>query len=296
MSNFAAIGFAFGLFLSGVAAAQDRVQPGKLYYEGEDLHAPMVGVETKIPIGWAGMIPHDSEIFFLIPNGGEDAQLFVRAYQRTIEEVRQGWMQGLELQPGLTIRSDGDISDRGDWITSNVIVEADDQRKRAYQGYLEARCGNFGYCLTLFLVSNPSDFKRLQKDVQKFADDISFVEPSLLDIFDNFDWQEFLTNKYGVTYESYQNYKKENHIWLCSDGTFRTQLNRKGKLAQSEKGDYSGKNSGEWKAEGIGAKGQLILNFSKKGMEPIQVDLLIEENKIYMNGERYFIMDNQDCK
>lgn len=296
MNNISAIGLAFGLILSGVLNAQDRVQPGTLYYEGEDIHGPIVGVETKIPIGWSGMIPHDSEIFFLIPNGGEDAQLFVRAYQRTIEEVKEGWMKGLELQPGLTIRSDGNITDRGDWITSNVVVEGDEQRKGGYQGYLEARCGDYGYCITLFLVCAPADFKRFQKDVQKFADNITLVEPSLADIFADFDWKEFLQYKYGVTYESYQGYKKENHVWICGDGTFRTQLNRKGKLARSERGDYSGKNRGTWTAEGIGAEGKLTLSFSKKNLEPVQVDLFIEENKIYMNGERYFLMDNKDCK
>ncbi len=297
MINIRAIGLACGFLFSSLLFAQDRVQPGKLYYEGEDLHAPIVGIETKIPIGWAGMIPHDSEIFFLLPNGGEDAQLFVRAYESTIDEVKAGWMtEGLELQPGLTIRSDGNIEDRAGWITSNVIVEEDQQKKRAYQGYLEARCGNYGYCLTLFLIALPSDFKRLQKEVQRFADDITFVEPSLDDIFANFDWREFLQNKYGVTYESFQNYKKENHIWLCKDGTFRTQLNRKGRLARSERGDYSGKNNGNWTAQGIGSKGQLTLSFAKKNLDPVQVDLFIEENKIYMNGECYFIMDNLDCK
>ena len=122
------------------------------------------------------------------------------------------------------------------------------------------------------------------------------MEPSLEDIFSDFDWKDFLQNKYGVTYESYQGYKKENHVWFCDDGTFRTQLNRKGKLARSERGDYSGKNSGNWTVEGIGAEGHLTLSFSKKNLEPVEVNLFIEENKIYMNGERYFLMDNQDCK
>ena len=188
MSKISVLGFAFGFVLTGLAGAQDRVQPGVLYYEGDDIHAPIVGVETKIPLGWSGMIPHDSEIFFLIPNGGEDVQLFVRAYQSTIEKVREGWMnQGLELQPGLTIRSDGNIGERAGWITSNVIVEGDMARKRIYQAYLEARCGEFGYCMTLFLVSPKTDYARFKKDVHQFADNIEFVEPSLEDVFADFE-------------------------------------------------------------------------------------------------------------
>jgi len=287
-----------GTFSSVMAQGQDRVQPGRLYSEGEPIHGTMVGVETKIPIGWSGMIPHDSEIFFLLPNSGDDIQLFVRAYEGTIDEVKQGWTNGsgVELQPGLVIRSDGNIVERAGWITSEVIVEGDQARKRQFRGYLEARCGEFGHCLTLFLVAPEANYQRYLSDTQKFADDITFVEPTLDDIFANFDWKEFLQNKYAVTYESYQNYNKENHVWLCPDGTFRTKLNRKGKLARSERGDYSGKNSGNWTADGVGPKGQLTLSFAKKNLDPINVELFIEENKVYMNGERYFMMDNQECK
>ena len=80
------------------------------------------------------------------------------------------------------------------------------------------------------------------------------------------------------------------------DGRFKTQLNRKGKLARSERGDYAGKNAGTWMVNGVGPKGQLTLQFDKKGLAPVQVDLLIEEEKIYMNGERYFVMNNKECK
>jgi len=96
-----------------------------------------------------------------------------------------------------------------------------------------------------------------------------------------------------VTFTSYQHYKKENHLWLCADGTFKSKLNRKG-LAKESSSKYYGKKKGTWKAEGVGATGKLYLSFKK--LNEIEVQLEITDEKIHMNNERYFVMESPNCK
>lgn len=42
-----------------------RLQPGKMYEPGETLYAPRFGFIAKVPEGWEGILPRESEVFLL---------------------------------------------------------------------------------------------------------------------------------------------------------------------------------------------------------------------------------------
>ena len=122
-------------------------------------------------------------------------------------------------------------------------------------------------------------------------DNSKLGEPSLGSIYENFDWSEKLKNKYLATYVSNPYVKKNNQVWLCADGTFKSLLRQKGFGELTKK--QSGKQSGTWEAQGVGAKGELILNFKKA--HPLRVEMELKDDKLMVNGIRFYIMEHQ-CK
>ena len=58
--------------------------------------------------------------------------------------------------------------------------------------------------------------------------------------------------------------------------------------------EYKGKLSGIWTAEGIGPSGNLHLEFKK--LPAIDVSMQIKDEKIYANGDRYFVGESKKCK
>jgi len=281
----ASVLFAFSSF------AQERVKAGVLYPEGSQLVGPRSGIVSMVQPGWEGIIPFGSELFTLIPTDGRDGQIFVRAVETNEQGLKDRWLRGLELGEGILAKLDGDIGTRDDRLTGEFVFTGSTNN---YRGYLEGKCGSFGICVVFSAIATPDNFDYFKQELQKMMDETFLEPPSLADIYAEFDWAQFLTGKYLVTFQSHVHYKKQNDLWLCSDGTFKSNLKRGG-LARDTKGKYTGKNKGTWTANGVGAQGELLLTF-KGEANPIPVPLEINEERIYLNGERYFAMEDDKCK
>jgi hypothetical protein len=58
--------------------AQSGVKPGSMYSAGDELNGPIYGVKSKVPVGWSGILPMDSEVFLLVPDGiNADGEIYV---------------------------------------------------------------------------------------------------------------------------------------------------------------------------------------------------------------------------
>jgi hypothetical protein len=125
------------------------------------------------------------------------------------------------------------------------------------------------------------------------SDNTIFVEPSLKSIYDNFNWKEFLSGKYLANFDFVPGSKSENEIWLCPGGTFRSKIVRKG-LLKDEAKKFQGKKKGTWETSSIGANGILTLQVDKIGA--VNIDLGIDNDRVYLNGNRFFAMFTDDCK
>jgi hypothetical protein len=122
---------------------------------------------------------------------------------------------------------------------------------------------------------------------------MTFEEPKEVDPYMDFDWQEFLGGKYMASYERLQGSKKNSEVWLCSDGTFKSKLKRKGVFAGTAS-EYMGNKKGTWRAGEVGSNSTLTLEF--KNLPPVTLDIYIEEEKIFVNGTRFFFMQDDICK
>jgi hypothetical protein len=285
--------FTLILFMLGLPMvySQAKLKPSQRYSSGEVVYGARAGVKTVIPQGWLGMLPRDTELFLLMPVDGSNGEIYVTVSGNLNKEERKAnWLSGLDLGNGNVLRSDGNFMDRNGNLSSFLKL---DQKTSTDRGYIETVCGPYGVCLTVTLLGGEAGFDKLQEAVYYFIDNIKWQEPSNKGDYDDFDWNEFLSGKHLLNYDYVPNAKAENDIWLCSDGTFTTKLKRSGLLKDQAK-EYKGTKTGTWETSSVGQSGVLILNYKK--LDPLKVSLKIDDEQIYLNEKRHFVMKSSVCE
>jgi hypothetical protein len=165
--------------------------------------------------------------------------------------------------------------------------------REPFVGYAVAIEGGYGWTIGMILLAPTSQYEQYKKNFEQLIASSVVEEPSIGTLYGDFNWPEFLKNKYLMSYISSTQYKEQDEIWLCGDGTFRSKIKTKGKLVV-EKSPYKGTRKGTWTAEGIGEKGQLNLSSSKG--ESVSLSMEIKDDKIFINGGRFFALENNNCK
>lgn len=287
------------LLLTFVLEAQTkkRLRPGTMYAAGEHVYAARYGFTGTIPEGWQGTLPHDSEIFLLLPDthstGGE---IFTFAsISRDTGSIREAWMNGVNLSETILIKSKGSMTTEGDMISSEVIAISKSVNY-SYKAFVAARCSPYGHCIISLAIGDMRYYDQMKVAVEDFMRNATFSEPSSASVYAGFNWQEFLSNKSLISFMTVQNESgrgtKDNIIHLCGNGTFKTRIKKKGSMKQFNS-SYKGNLSGTWVAEGIGEHGILKLTFKKQ--PPVEVLLLLKDDKIFANDERYFAAHSDQC-
>ena len=281
----------FIVFASNQLLAQAKLKPSKHYSSGDVLYGAKAGVKSVVPQGWSGMLPRDSEIFLLFPEDGSNGEIYITADAGIDEEQRKSnWLLGLELDNGNVLKSDGKIFKRGNSLASEIVLA---QKTTNTRGYIETQCGPYGTCITATLLGAPQDFARMQKALYEFMDKITWVEPNLQADYGDFTWSEYLSGKHLLNYDYVPKAKSENDLWLCPDGTFTTKLKRGG-LLKDQAQQYKGNKKGTWETSSVGQTGVLTLNYEK--LPPLKVTLKIDDDRIYLNDKRHFVMKATVCK
>ena len=287
------------LFPVGIGLAQSakRLQPGTLYEAGEKIYAPRYGFNGVIPEGWEGVLPRETELFLLMPNGATGGEIFTFASQeKDIPSIKANWTKGAALTESIFIRSAGEIAEEGDMIISDVVASGENVN-RDYKGFIAARCSPHGPCVTSLGIGPSQFYEQVKAAVTSFLAGASFTEPSNESIYSQFDWKEFLAGKSLIAFSGAERGSeigyKENVFHLCPDGTFSATIKKKGLLKEYNP-DYKGKQSGTWSVEGIGDQGVLRLKFKK--LPEAVVDMMIADERISANGERYYAAYSDKCK
>ncbi|MCG8307138.1 MAG: hypothetical protein MI975_07060 [Cytophagales bacterium] len=273
-----------------IVLAQDRLKPGAIYEQGQEIYAPMVGYKGVVPDGWFGTLPQEEEVFLMIPNGNAEGYMFINANHSDLAQLRKDWDQHLSLTDELVISLNGEPAIDGKRMTGNFDVTGS---RVPYKGYAVAMDGGYGWTLTLSLLAPVERFDEFIKNFDQLVKSSEVIEPKIGSVYGDFNWPEFLKNKYLMSYLSSTQYREQNEVWLCGDGTFRSRIKSKGML-KTENNAYKGNKKGTWTAEGIGEKGRLTLDFSKN--TPVTLDMEIKDDKIFVNGGRFFALENNDCK
>ena len=270
--------------------AQDRLKPGAIYEQGQEIFAPMVGYKGIVPDGWFGTLPQEEEVFLMIPNGNVEGYMFINAHRMDLEELKQDWADDFSLTDQIVISIAGKPIIDGNRMQSEFVVTGS---QKPFKGYGVAIDGGHGFTLSLSLLAPVEKYEDYKENFDQLIASSSVVEPTIGTLYGDFNWPEFLKSKYLMSYLSIDKYREQNEVWLCPDGTFKSKIKNKGALA-IEKSEYVGKKKGTWRAEGIGETGKLFLTFSKN--TPLELKMEIKDDKIFVNGGRFFALENNQCK
>jgi len=273
---------------------KNRLQPGKMYEAGEVLYSPRFGFIAKVPVGWEGVLPRESEVFLLTTTTATYGEIFVFGREHSdLNTIRDTWMKGVDLSESIRIKAIKPTLQDG--ILYSEITAEGEFINKGFEGFVISRCSPSGPCVTTLMTAPVQYFEAVKNTVTEFMKSSTFEPPSTASPYADFDWLDFLSNKVLVTYASAQGGSKENMIHLCKDGTFTASLKKKG-FFKEQNPAYKGNLTGQWTAKGDGEKATIQFIFSNKSLSPVEVPLTIDDEKVMSNGERYFVGKSDKCK
>jgi hypothetical protein len=282
------------LGFQGVAQKKNRLQPGKMYASGETLYAPRFGFTAKVPEGWEGTLPRDSEVFLLTSTTSTYGELYV--FGRThgdLNVMREAWETGFPLSETIKLVAPNSSFENG--ILSSEVTAAGEYINKGVRGFAISRCNPSGPCITTLIVAPLQFYDSVKNVAIRFMTNASFDAPSTASPYVDFDWTEFLSNKVLARFSAVQGGSKETVISLCADGTFIAVIEKNGIFKNKEK-KYRGRNFGKWKVTNTGEATTIQFTFNKKDLAMLEAPLLIKEEKVFSNEERYFVGQSEKCK
>lgn len=281
--------FIFLMAISFISQAQEKVKPGELYKEGSKIRSPRLGVTATIPKNWNGLLPRGEEIFLLSPTNSFSEIFVMIPKSNSLEQIKVDWQKGFDMGNGFIIKPSDKIVQR---MAETLAAELSlGNNTSGMKGYIEAKCGDYDICLISLLSSDAKNFESNKKSLQDFMDSMQFTKPSDENPYTNFDWDPFLRGKQLVTFSFDNKSSKETLVNLCGDGTFKAVFKKSGLFKDQ---GLKGKKKGTWSVNGIGPTTKLVLTIDKMG--PVETKLEIRDEKIFANGERYFISNSEECK
>ena len=268
-----------------------RLQPGKMYEGGEVLFAPRFGFTSTVPAGWSGLLPRESEVFLLSAQT-LPAQIYVFGIEHdNLNAMKARWEKGIDVDEDVNVWAKAASIQNG--ILSSEVQAKGPYINKSNRAYAVARCGESGACIACLVTMPAADFVAIKKIADEFITSAKFEKPSASTPYADFDWREFLTGKTLTIYVFKEKGSKETTVDLCADGSFSAYGSKKG-IMKNVNPQYKGRQRGTWKAEGVGESGKLVLTFKK--LPAIETQLLIRDEKIYANDERYFVAESVKCK
>ena len=276
-------------FLIHSGQAQERVKPSKGYLAGDTILSPLYGIKMVLPDHWNGFLARGTEVFTLSSDTTGETSIMIFPSEESLKTIETRWNGHVELSPGIDIIPTEPPKIKDGKLQTEFSFSGNENR----MGYSIAQCSDYGFCYTAFLIVNKTSGPNYKNTLDKLSKYISFFEPTITDYYGDFDWAQELKGKYLITYERSSGGTKQNHIWLCEDGSFESKLTRKGSFKGST-GDYKGKLKGTYTIEGIGATGKILLNFEKQS--PLELPLEVNDEVVFVNGIRYSVAEHNQCK
>jgi hypothetical protein len=108
-------------------------------------------------------------------------------------------------------------------------------------------------------------------------------------------WQEYLRGKYIVRYHTTTGYTDEQHLWLCSDGSF-ARRGAAGGFGGGASGASQSDGTGRWEASGAGAEGTLVLHYGDGSEARYALWWDYEKNQLFLDGKRWLHDTNERCR
>lgn len=272
----------------------NRIKPAVMYHGGDTIRSPRLGVETRIPQGWSGVLPRETEVFLLMPEINASGEIYVVINEKMdIQQQMRRWEQGMSLDEAIKLKPDGGITRRGENIIAVNGKLVGDKVNDPRKIYAESICSPAGFCMVFLAIGDPGSFDLVKKALQSFVDNTTFRTPSNESPYLNFNWKKFLSGKILLSMTYDDSGKKTDEVDLCSDGTFQSRIKRTGVFKDLAR-KYQGSKSGTWTVESKGEKATITFKFEK--LDPVIIDLEARDEEIYIRNDRYFVGESQRCK
>ncbi|OOG72187.1 hypothetical protein [Algoriphagus sp. A40] len=267
--------------------------------ESKRVSYDQLGISFVIPLGWQ---PQEINQGILLQKPGLAGFIFASTHNQSLEELKADALKPLNDGQGTNLQ----LSDSLQILGSNAIAGH-------YQGLLEgspAKCyiigmenptGGLG--ITIIAASEPDLFsEQLQEVAFEFASSFQFEKVDKSSEIQ--EWKSFLSGMRLTYMETYNSpsysdggisggYNIKRTIDLCPQGHFNSgnsssfQMDGLGRTNSNQKGQ------GTWDIV-LGMDGMLHLELKDYTGEIRHYRLEYLEEKLYLNGERYFRTDDGD--
>ncbi len=277
-----------------VEVVQDQIYPGDTRLEASEL-----GVAFTVPSGWRGVWPGGSEGFVLQPESDPAVHILALGEEGTRAELAAMMGAPVDLGEGFSLDPTGAVTERGQVLIGRYRVRGGASELSAYA---EALAGEHGVAIAYVLIAPSELLARHETTVGALVASTRLEAPgggapsagaSTAEGADR--WDTYLRGKHVVRLYSGSNYTEEEHIWLCSDGTFQRTSNSGG-YGGGASGAFQGGGAGRWTATGAGATGALTLHWPDGSTSRYDLRWDYEENHLYVDGKRWFHDQNEVCR
>lgn len=283
--------FQFSAFSQKV---KNRIEPGQMYNSGDSLYAPRYGFTSKVPQGWTGTLPRETEIFLLNSTSGSFGEIFVFGRNTVdLNALAEEWKAGVDVTE--TLRLQAENPDLTDNLLSSEVKAVGNFIPAQKRAFAAIRCGDTGTCVTVLAVSQDDYYDEVSNAAIEFLKNATFDEPREIDPYLDFDWKEFLSNKLLIVYDEFQGGEQKTQVNLCADGSFEAKIKKKG-LMKDFNPEYKGSMIGSWTVENNNDSAVLTLTFSKKDLSPVIAQLKFVKEELYVNDERYYASQSVKCR
>ena len=300
--------------ISAVASAAE-IQQGQQYAGGALLESSEAGIALRVPEGWQGAWPAGSEMLILaIPDG--TGYIFVHVAEMNEGGAAELMSQPVPLGDGIVLHPESSAAKDADGlIAAPYSVTGTPQ---PWTAQINTRIGPHGVGAAFITLGKPATFESIAATARSLALATQFNKPVTQPVTTTqpggaASWQDYMRGRYVVRYYTGSGYTEEDHIWLCSDGSF-FRKSAGGGFGGGASGAYGGSASGRWQANGgTGAVGELILQYGpgavsensttfgdwteqSAGYDRIVFSLELGNNKLYLDGKQWFRDTNQQCR
>jgi hypothetical protein len=291
---------------SAVGRAEE-VQPDKIYGGGARLEVTDLGVAFTVPAGWRGTLPSGSEVFLLQPENDQNAFILAMGNELNRAGLASTMAAPIPLVNGLSLYPTGSVGSRGEALTGRYEVHGGATQ---LAGYGEALAGSHGVNVAYVLVAVPASLAAYEPSVRALIDSTDLgapqgaaTPPPTTAAGDSAGstasaagdrWDIYLKGKYIVYYYTASGYTDEQHLWLCSDGSFSRQ-GAGGGFGGGASGAFQADSSGRWTATGAGEHGTLTLSYGDGSQARHELRWDYGSNQLYVDGTRWLHGENSYC-
>ncbi|PCJ86860.1 MAG: hypothetical protein COA54_07085 [Thiotrichaceae bacterium] len=278
------------IVLSSTTCFAEEVQQGKIYPAGAYVESSHTGIGLTIPQGWQGAWPSGSEMFVL-ESTALKANIFM-AMQASDENSLKVWMSNtialdtsVQLQPASSLKKAGNI------YTANYTVVGAPQLSAYIAAQIVPPANGLAF---IALSADATKTRQVEKVTRTLAGALTIkpVATQTTNTGSGF-WQDYFKGGYIVRYFSGSGYTEQQHLWLCSDGSFQYKFSSGGYSMSGASGASSSRSDGRWSANGASEnEGQLILQHSNGNQKSYRVSL---GKELKLNGKKWLPDTNKVC-